>query len=241
MATSRIEKITPDTVKPVRPGDPEGDFDYVPIPDVGGFAINQVRKAERQKRRRAQRIEAFISGDYGFVPDSLGAITLAVDDINLQIDAKYDNSPEEERERVVGRFFAGIIHRKTYTAKELGNLAHANSPIDSKHYDPTTFSFDNLIEKQDAMEAVALHQLRANALATETWTQLDSKHRPAAIEDELRYMATLGSEQIEMRWRAAWESTNNELIFWTAKIKEAEQNVHVIDYLVYHPELREQP
>jgi hypothetical protein len=64
--------------------------------------------------------------------------------------------------------------------------------------------------------------------------------RDKSIEDELNFMSTLESDQLETRWAASWESTEKELVFWSAKIKEAATNDHVQDYLLVHPELREQ-
>ena len=81
------------------------------------------------------------------------------------------------------------------------------------------------------MEVVALHELRASALAQSNWSSLDSDKIEKSKRDELDFMSTLDENELTVRWSAAWESINNEYTFWSSMANQTEQNIKASSYI----------
>jgi hypothetical protein len=227
MSTSKI-------VNGERPGDLEGDLDYIPRGTLGYLAV---AAREKKLKKRDLLVENFIDAKLGFVPESRGAITIALTNVGDKIDdiykktIKYENTRPEIRAKEIRAYYKSLTARQTMTNIELGHLTDANSIIEGRRYDPTTFTVGALTSSSRAMEVVALHELRASALAQSNWSSLDSDKIEKSKRDELDFMSTLDENELTVRWSAAWESINNEYTFWSSMANQTEQNIKASSYI----------
>ena len=220
MSTSKI-------VNGERPGDPEGDLSYLPSPRaVGRVATGK----EVRLKKRDLLVEKFINANLGFVPESRGAIAVAlvipkekIDDIYKKT-IQYEETHPEIRGRQIRAYHKKLTARRSWTNLELAHLTDANGIGEKARYDPSTFTAGALKSSSNAMEVVAMHELRASALAQSDWSNLDTDMIEKSKRDELDFMSTLSDDELTKRWSATWESVNNEYAFWCSMVDQTEQN-----------------
>lgn len=218
---------TAKVTKGERLGDPEGDLDYIPKPELGRLAT---AAAEKKRIKRDRQVESFRDGSFGFVPDSRRAITIALSDVNDQIEAIYTGVRHGKPTSAVGEFYENhILARAKRSAMEVSYLSDANSPID--YTDGRTFSVGALKSSSQAMKTVALFKVRQKALYEADWTILNSDRIETTTQLALHDMGTLSDLELSDSWHAAWESANNELTFWSSMERDALKNPRVRSHL----------
>jgi len=220
MANSRI-------VDGERRYDPNDDLGYIPKYDVGRFAVAEAKK---RRKKRDLAVEIFIDANLGFVPESRGAIAVAlvspeyaIDDIYKKT-IKYQDTHPKIRGRQIRAYHKKLTARQSWTNLELGQLTDANARGEKNRFDPSTFNVGSLKSSSSAMEVVAMHELRASALAQSDWANLDSDMIEKTKRDELDFMSTLTDDELTKRWLATWESINNEYTFWCSMVYQTEHN-----------------
>jgi len=232
MPTSRLE-INKDTGDLERPGDQYDDLSYIPKP-LGPAAVEEEVVVPK---RRDELVDEFIEANLGFVPESRSALALAPVSVEDAVETiykktvKYDKHRPEIRANEIREYYKKLSARESWSRLELEELTNANSTIEELRFDPSTFRPDYLRSSHTAMDVVALHQLRATALATGNWSKLDVTNKEKSIHEEVDFMHTLKDEELTVRWNAAWESTNNEYAHWTRMVNEIKENQAASFYL----------
>lgn len=225
MATSRITNGE-------RLGDPDDDLSYVPNPTqaIRHAAARRTNTKEQKKQKQQRLLEAFKNGDYGFVPDSQGGMTLALRTIDNQIEELYhtfQNPVPRVRE-----MYKYLLAREFCANVEIDELSDANASVPpEKRHDESTFTVGALLSSDSAMAAVALYRVRAKALEVGNWDSIAINNIEKSKQAELEVIYTLGPEDLANSWLDAWDSTQTEYAFWGAKIKEIEANETVRGYI----------